>query len=81
MLGLLMAAVLMLISTLGASPATAATKAPKRPTDFAVGTTTLKFDNQGRTVTTTVYYPATGRPSTLAIEDAPRATPNGARTR
>ena len=70
-LGLLVAAVL----ASSASPSLAAAeKAPKRPTDFAVGTTTLKFDNQGRTVTTTVYYPATGRATTLSIEDAPRAT-------
>jgi predicted dienelactone hydrolase len=34
----------------------------------------LSFDNQGRTVDTTVYYPATGRATTLAVENAPRAT-------
>ena len=71
MLGLLVAAVL----ALSASPSLAAAeKAPKRPTLFTVGTSTVNFDNQGRSVTTTVYYPATGRASTLSIDGAPRTT-------
>jgi fermentation-respiration switch protein FrsA (DUF1100 family) len=69
-LGLLVAAVL----ALSAGPSLAAAKPPPRPTLFAVGTTTVKFDNQGRSVATTVYYPATGRASTLSIDGAPRAS-------
>jgi predicted dienelactone hydrolase len=46
----------------------------KRPLLFAVGTTTLHFDNEGRTLDATVYYPAKGRATTLDIENAPRAT-------
>jgi fermentation-respiration switch protein FrsA (DUF1100 family) len=64
---------LLAVFTLSASPAVAR-KASPRPIEFAVGTTTLSFDNQGRTVATTVYYPATGRATTLAVENAPRAT-------
>ena len=64
---------------LSASPGAARTT-PKRPLEFAVGTTTLHFDNQGRSLATTVYYPATGRASTLAIDGAP-ARPNGVRSR
>jgi predicted dienelactone hydrolase len=45
-----------------------------RPTDFAVGKTTVRYDPQGRTVTATVFYPATGRATTLEVEDAPPAT-------
>ncbi len=70
-LGLLVAAVLALSASASLA---AAEKAPKRPTLFAVGTSTVKFDNQGRSVTTTVYYPATGRASTLSIDGAPRET-------
>ena len=69
-LGLLMSAVL----ALSAEPSLAAEKAPPRPSLFAVGTTNVEFDNQGRSVATTVYYPATGRATTLSISNAPRAT-------
>jgi dienelactone hydrolase len=68
-LGLLLLALV----ALSASPAVATKPAP-RPTDFAVGFTTVRFDNQGRTLDTTVYYPATGRASTLTVLNAPRAT-------
>ena len=69
-LGLLVSAVL----ALSASPSLAAAEGATRPTLFAVGTTSVKFDNQGRSVATTVYYPATGRATTLSIDGAPRAT-------
>jgi fermentation-respiration switch protein FrsA (DUF1100 family) len=46
----------------------------RRPTTFAVGTTTVHFDNRGRTVTATIYYPAKGRATPLEVEGAPRAT-------
>ena len=48
--------------------------ASRPPTDFAVGRTTVAYDDHGRTITATVYYPATGRATTLEVEDAPRAT-------
>ena len=70
---------LLALVALSASPAVARKPAP-RPTDFAVGVTTLRFDNQGRTLDTTVYYPATGRASTLAVVNAPRRR-SGVRTR
>jgi fermentation-respiration switch protein FrsA (DUF1100 family) len=60
-------------TALSVSPAVAR-NTPKRPIEFSVGTTTLHFDNEGRSLATTVYYPATGRASTLSIEGAPRAT-------
>jgi fermentation-respiration switch protein FrsA (DUF1100 family) len=68
-LGLLFLAVL----TVGVGPS-AAKQTAKRPLLFAVGTTTLHFDNEGRTLDATVYYPAKGRATTLDIENAPRAT-------
>ena len=46
----------------------------KRPLLFAVGTNTLRFDNEGRNLAVTVYYPAKGRATTLDVEHAPRAT-------
>jgi fermentation-respiration switch protein FrsA (DUF1100 family) len=70
MLGLLLLAGF----ALSTAPAAAARTAPKRPIEFPVGTTTLHFDNEGRSLATTVYYPATGRASTLSIDGAPRAT-------
>jgi fermentation-respiration switch protein FrsA (DUF1100 family) len=69
MLGLVLLAVL----AVGASPSFAK-KTAKRPLLFGVGTTTLHFDNEGRTLDATVYYPAKGRASTLDVENAPRAT-------
>jgi len=45
-----------------------------RPARFAVGTTILRFDDQGHSVVATVYYPATGRATPLEVVDAPRAT-------
>jgi predicted dienelactone hydrolase len=47
--------------------------AAPRPTDFAVGRSTVEYAAQGRTVTATVFYPASGRATTLEVEDAPRA--------
>ena len=52
----------------------AATHPAVRPARFAVGTTILRFDNQGRSVVATVFYPATGRATPLEVEDAPRNT-------
>jgi fermentation-respiration switch protein FrsA (DUF1100 family) len=56
------------------SAAGAATRPAVRPTRFAVGTTILRFDDHGRSVVATVYYPAVGRATPLEVEDAPRAT-------
>src|SRR5262245_58449568 len=64
------AATCMVASTASAS---AARKQALRPTEFAVGVTTLRFDDAGREVTATVYYPAAGRPSPLQVVNAPRA--------
>ncbi len=69
MLGLVFLSVL----TVGAS-SSAAKDTAKRPVLFAVGTTTLHFDNEGRTLDATVYYPAKGRATTLDIDNARRAT-------
>ena len=52
----------------------AATRPAVRPARFAVGTTIQRFDDQGHSVVATVYYPATGRPTPLEVEDAPRNT-------
>jgi fermentation-respiration switch protein FrsA (DUF1100 family) len=65
--------VLLAVLATGVGPSLAKPTA-KRPVLFAVGTTTLHFDNEGRTLDATVYYPATGRPTTLDIDNAPRAT-------
>jgi fermentation-respiration switch protein FrsA (DUF1100 family) len=65
--------VLLAVLAVGAGPSFAKQTA-KRPVLFAVGTTTLHFDNEGRTLDATVYYPAKGRATTLDVENAPRAT-------
>jgi fermentation-respiration switch protein FrsA (DUF1100 family) len=52
----------------------AAARPAVRPARFAVGTTILRFDDQGRSVVATVYYPATGRATPLEVDDAPRNT-------
>jgi fermentation-respiration switch protein FrsA (DUF1100 family) len=64
-------AVVVLLAT--SQTADAATRPAVRPPRLAVGTTILRFDNQGRSVVATVYYPATGRATPLDVEDAPRA--------
>jgi predicted dienelactone hydrolase len=55
-------------------PATAAQKDEPRPTEFAVGVTRQTYEDAGREVAVTVYYPAAGRATTLEVTDAPRAT-------
>jgi predicted dienelactone hydrolase len=72
-LGLLAALASMAGTTTAAAGAERAA-AERRPTDFAVGKTMVQFDDQGRTITATVYYPAAGRATTLAVQNAPRAT-------
>ena len=57
-----------------ADAAGAAKKAEPRPTEFAVGVSKQTYEDAGRQVDVTVYYPAAGRPTTLEVADAPRAT-------
>jgi dienelactone hydrolase len=65
--------VLLTVLTAGGNTAGAARQA-RRPIEFAVGTSTLQFDVTGRQLTTTVFYPATGRAAPFDVVDAPRAT-------
>jgi predicted dienelactone hydrolase len=57
-----------------AEAASAAKKGETRPTEFAVGVSKQTYEDAGRPVDVTVYYPAVGRPTTLEVTDAPRAT-------
>jgi predicted dienelactone hydrolase len=57
-----------------AATATAAQEDEPRPTEFAVGVTKQTYEDAGREVDVTVYYPAAGRATTLEVTDAPRAT-------
>jgi fermentation-respiration switch protein FrsA (DUF1100 family) len=52
----------------------AAAKDEPRPAEFAVGVTKQTYEDAGREVDVTVYYPAAGRATTLEVTDAPRAT-------
>jgi predicted dienelactone hydrolase len=52
----------------------AAQKDERRPAEFAVGVSKQTYEDAGRQVDVTVYYPAAGRPTTLEVTDAPRAT-------
>src|SRR5262245_42113958 len=76
-LGLALLAALTAIATTADAASSGERTPARRPVDFAVGKTTVQYDNQGRTVTVVVYYPAAGRATTLEVQDAPRATKFG----
>jgi predicted dienelactone hydrolase len=73
-LGLVMLAALALVAGTASIASGADRAVGRRPANFAVGRTTVQYDDQGRTITATVFYPATGRATILDVEDAPRAT-------
>ncbi|HEY7105568.1 MAG TPA: dienelactone hydrolase family protein [Acidimicrobiia bacterium] len=76
-IGALGVALLAALTALSAAsgPLSAGTKAKARPPlDYAVGRTVVQYDENGQTVTATIFYPAAGRATTLDVEDAPRAT-------
>jgi dienelactone hydrolase len=68
--GVVLALVVAIATAFSATSAAAAAKQVPRPTEFRVGVTTLQFDNAGRELTATVYYPASGRTSPVQVVDA-----------
>jgi len=68
------AGLLFLALVVAADPASAARTTVHRPAEFAVGTTSLRYDQQGTPLEVTVYYPARGRATPLDVEGARRET-------
>ncbi|HXY92086.1 MAG TPA: dienelactone hydrolase family protein [Acidimicrobiia bacterium] len=73
-LGLVVCALITAALTAAPTAGAATPKHARRPLEFAVGVTTQRFDNEGRSISATVYYPATGRAAPFVIDDAPRNT-------
>jgi dienelactone hydrolase len=76
-IGAVGAAFLAVLTALSAAvgPASAGTRTKATPPlNYAVGRTVVQYDDNGRTITTTIFYPATGRATTVEVENAPRAT-------
>ena len=65
---------LLLLAVVAITEPAAARTTAHRPLLFAVGTTSLHYDEQGVTLHVTVYYPAQGRPTPLDVDNARRET-------